>query len=248
MIGESIANLSLRRPRGSDVAKLARKLLNLPTAAERTAQLLTDPDCRVALDVGCGGASNLTALRPRIMTVGVDGHAPALALSRSRDAHDHYVHADILKSNLTELTERAGVEKFDLVTLIGVIEHVPKRIGFKLLERCEELSCKYVLVETPNGFVPQGPEFGNEFQRHLSGWFQHDFEGSGYDVYGTTGTKYLRGYGAQKKWDLPGVITLDFLLARALFAHRWPRHAFNLIAIKDVRGVAARLPWNGNVA
>src|SRR6185295_2148371 len=106
--------------------------------------------------------------------------------------------------------------KFDLVTLYDVIEHLPKKQGFDLLEKCEELSSKYVLLQTPNGFLEQGPEFGNEHQRHLSGWFPHDFEGLGYKVYGTTGTKYLRGYGAGPKRDFFGWGACDILLGGLL--------------------------------
>jgi hypothetical protein len=92
----------------------------------------------------------------------------------------------------------------------------------------------------PHGFVEQGPEFGNEFQRHLSAWFIHDFEGLGYKVYGTTGTRYLRGYMAGPKYSFPGCIILDELLTLLLRINTHPRHAFNLVAIKDVRGVSAR--------
>ena len=57
--------------------------------------------------------------------------------------------------------------------------------------------------------MPQGPEFGNEFQRHHSGWFIHEFEGRGYTVHGTTGTRYLRGYMAEPRWNFPGCLLLD---------------------------------------
>ena len=59
-------------------------------------------------------------------------------------------------------------------------------------------------------------------------------------MYGTTGTKYLRGYMAGPKYNFRGAGICDILLTRALRAHVRPKHAFNLVATKDVRGVAAR--------
>ena len=83
-------------------------------------------------------------------------------------------------------------------------------------------------------------EFGNEYQRHCSGWFIHEFEGHGYTVHGTTGTRYLRGYMAGPRYGFPGCLLLDEALTLVLRINRKPKHAFNLLAVKDVRGVPAR--------
>ena len=156
-----------------------------------------------------------------------------------------------LNSFSKELSEeRHNTSKFKItgevkipISPLSVIldEHLPKSKGYEILERCEQLTSKYIILETPNGFVEQGPEFGNEFQRHLSGWFIHDFEGRGYRVHGTLGTRYFRGYAGGAKYDFPGCILLDEMLTLFLRVNRSPRHAFNLVAIKDVRGVPARL-------
>jgi hypothetical protein len=170
-------------------------------------------------------------------------HEEAIKEAKSLNAHDYYIVADVLEDDLGSILSAHGLsnEKFDLITLYGVIEHFPKKLGYELLERCEKLTNKYILLETPNGFVEQGPEYGNEHQRHLSGWFPHDFEGLGYKVYGTTGTKYLRGYAAGMKYDFKYAPHCDLILAKLLRVDRTPKHAFNLVAIKDVRGVPARL-------
>jgi hypothetical protein len=223
------------------IGLLVGRAFGLPSAHAYTAELVNGGEVGCALDIGCGSDSHLMAFRPRIRTVGVDAFDDAIRSAQQRDVHDAYVSCDILKEDLPGLLSQLGGERFDLVTLYGVIEHLPKRAGFELLERCEQLTEKFVLVETPNGFQEQGPEFGNEHQRHLSGWFPHDFEGLGYKVYGTTGTKYLRGYAAGPKYNFKGCLSVDHLLARLLRAHRNYRHAFNLIAVKDVRGVPARL-------
>ena len=114
------------------------------------------------------------------------------------------------------------------------------RLGFELLEKCERLTCKYIMVITPNGFLEQGPEFGNEFQRHLSGWFAHDFESIAYTVHGSC-TKILRGYAFRPRYNFPGALKCDAVLAWLLRVDKNHHRAFSLIAIKDIRAVPARL-------
>lgn len=209
--------------------------------ADFTAELFASGEVKRALDVGCGQYSHLSRFRPKIMTVGVDAHPEAIKTAERNRVHDAYLEADILKDDVLEtLASKGFSEPFDLVSLYGVIEHLPRHLGLKILERCESLTKKYVILETPNGFVPQGPEFGNPFQRHLSGWFVHDFQSLGYSVFGTTGTRYFRGYMAETTLSFPGGLFMEELATLLLRINRKPKHAFNLVAIKDVRGVQAR--------
>ena len=220
---------------------ILHRLIGISQAGDYTKEFVKRSDCAFALDVGCGGFSDLSRFRPQITTVGIDVFPAAVNEARANGSHDHYVVADILNESTDDVLSKFDGRKFDLVMLYDVIEHLPKKDGYELLEKCEQLTSKYVLLKTPNGFVEQGPEFGNEHQRHLSGWFPHDLEGLGYKVYGTSGTKYLRGYAAGPKYDFPGWMMCDIILARLLRVHKHPKRAFNLIAVKDVRGVPARL-------
>jgi len=217
--------------------------LGLPSVDDYTRRIIEKGDCEVAVDIGCGVSSPLTKFRPRIRTIGLDAHTVDVA--RKNGVHDEYVVADIARMSadeiLTRVGEVAGTRKIDLITLYGVIEHLPKWEGWKLLEKCELLTSKYILLETPNGFVEQGPEFGNQYQRHLSGWFPSDFIGLGYEVHGTSGTRYVRGYMGEPRLRLPGLAAFDMLvLSRLLLSNRLPQHAFNIVAVKDLRGVPAR--------
>jgi hypothetical protein len=222
--------------------KQMRAALRPYSVADYTRRLIEGAHCQLAADIGCGRSSYLTAFRPKLRTVGVDAFAESIEIARKNNVHDEYIVADVLKEEPQSLLQKfRELGSFDLIALYGVIEHVPKRVGFELLERCEKLTSKYIILETPHGFVEQGPEFGNEFQRHLSGWFIHDFEGLGYKVYGSTGTRYLRYYAAGPKYDFPGCILFDEFLTLILRINNHPRHAFNLVAIKDVRGVPPRL-------
>jgi hypothetical protein len=233
-----------RQRRGAAGRWLAERL-GVPGVAEYTRRAVEAAGCQTGLDLGCGVSSHLTALRPKLKTFGVDADAGSIAESQSLDVHDGYAVADIVAQPLDELREwlyaATGHDRFDVVTAYGVIEHLTKRDGWMLLEKCEALANKLVILETPNGFVPQGPEFGNRLQRHLSGWFPSDFRGVGYQVIGTCGTRYLRGYMGQPRIAMPGTLLFDqIVLGRVLRSGRNPQHAFNLAAIKDVRGVPAR--------
>jgi len=219
--------------------------LRLPTVKDRLAKLVGKGECSTALDIGCGIASHLSVFRPGLTTFGIDASLESLEVARHRGVHDHYLHADLMKLSaeqiLAETRRQTGIEIFDLVTAFGVIEHFPKHSGWELLRKCEQLTSKYVVIDTPNGFLEQGPEYNNPYQRHLSGWFVHDFEGLGFTVSGDEGTKYLRGYMGEPRYPIPGCRLFDFVvLSRLLQADKNPQHAFSLVGIKDVRGVPAR--------
>ena len=230
----------------TSVFNALNRVVGLPEPVDYVKGLINTGEIELALDFGCGFSSHLTQFRPTIQTVGIDGHAEALDASKASQAHDFYVLSDILELSLDEIQDHleaaTGRRQVDLVTAFGSIEHLPKSAGWRLLDRFEQLTKKFIVIDTPNGFVAQGPEFGNPYQRHLSGWYPVDFEGLGYKVHGSAGTRYLRGYMGEKKIPLPGILGLDSILARILFANRFSRHGFNLTAIKDVRGVAARYP------
>lgn len=223
-----------------NMKRILKRIFALPNAQDHTERLISTGKVHRALDVGCGENSHLSKFRPNIWTAGIDACESAIAKSKARNLHDAYLVEDILHTEDSTLVTKLG-GKFDLVTLYGVIEHLPKRQGFALLEQCEAMTQRFVLLETPNGFVPQGAEFGNEHQRHHSGWFAHDFIGLGYDVFGTTGMKFFHGYAGEFRWNFPCISVLDAALAYVLRANVNHNFAFNLLAIKDVKGVPARL-------
>lgn len=218
-----------------------REILRPKNASDFTAGLIAGDEVQSAIDIGCGCNSHLSQFRLKILTIGIDSDLVSIRLSKERGLHDHYVQANILTEDIGSLLEKVGLpRKADLVGLYGVIEHLPRHLGFELLRACEAITNKYVILETPHGFVPQGPEYGNPHQRHLSGWYVHDFEALGYTVHGTTGTKYFRGYMAEPTLSFPGGTICEELATLLLRINSRPQHAFNLLAIKDVRGVPAR--------
>ena len=227
----------MTRPLGVYVERAVR----LPRLSRYARALVDrcDPEALV-VDLGCGDRSPVRSFIGGRALVGVDSQSFVLERARRSGTHDEFVQADLLDA-LNAVEQTLAGREVQLVCLLHVIEHLPKRVGFEVLERAEALTSRFVLVDTPNRFLPQGPEYGNAHQRHLSGWFDHDFIGLGYDVHGTAGTRYLRGYAGEPRIPVRGGESVDFVLARALWIERFPRHAYNLTAYKDVRGVPARL-------
>jgi hypothetical protein len=229
--------------RGKLGAFLSRNL-GTQTVFDLTSKLISEnSDIQIALDIGSGESSHLSKFRPHIKTIGLDAHT--IEIAKKNNQHDYYIMADIIEMSVEHIQDKlykiAGVDKVDLVTMYGVIEHFPKYDAWEILKKVEMVSKRFVLLETPNGFVPQGPEYGNPYQRHLSGWFPHDFSGLGYTVYGSYGTRYMRGYMGEPRIKFPGARLLDdIVLTRVLFCKKFPQHAFNITAIKDLKGVQAK--------
>lgn len=138
---------------------------------------------KTGLDIGCGEGSPLTALRGLgFKSTGIDIDAKSIEQARAKDVHDEYMLGDFMTMDLQAT--------FDVIVLSHVIEHFDRDTGWRVLQRLEQLGARLLYVETPNGFIEQTDYDGNPFQRHLSGWFPHDFESRGYTVYGS-GPKWL---------------------------------------------------------
>lgn len=73
----------------------------------------------------------------------------------------------------------------DTIFLLDVIEHLEKEDGLKLLQDCERVARRQIVIFTPLGFVPQQYEegdvdawgfHGGGWQTHRSGWTPEDFD------------------------------------------------------------------------
>ncbi|MGB1225737.1 MAG: hypothetical protein ACPHCN_16570 [Mycobacterium sp.] len=76
----------------------------------------------------------------------------------------------------------------DVITMLDVIEHLPKQAGEKRLREAIRAASLGVVVATPYGWHPQAPEDSpwpedkanpNPYQAHLSGWEPREFEAAG---------------------------------------------------------------------
>lgn len=66
-------------------------------------------------------------------------------------------------------------DDYDLILLIDVIEHMDKEDGMTFLKKMISKS-RNVIIGTPKGFTDQDDVFGNELERHRSGWLPSDFK------------------------------------------------------------------------
>jgi len=95
-----------------------------------------------------------------------------------------------IKTDLLNLTSVVSPSDFNIVSLIDVIEHLPKDVGITSLKKILDEKPKAFLVFTPQGFMPQHAEaedawgFNSETQQeHLSGWDIEDFENLGFQEF-----------------------------------------------------------------
>jgi methyltransferase family protein len=181
------------------------------------------------LDVGCGRSSVLSELPPVKRSVGLEAHLPALEESRRKGLHHEYVQGDARTADFPD-------GAFDAVLMMDLIEHLDRDEGNALLDRAERIANAKVIVFTPNGFIPQEEYDDNPLQVHRSGWSVDDFHARGYAVYGLFGLKELRGERSVAR--RPHLVTKPLLSLSAPVVLRRPRHAFQLLAVRDAGGEA----------
>jgi ubiquinone/menaquinone biosynthesis C-methylase UbiE len=185
-------------------------------------------NCNTVLDLGCGSNSSVNYCDVSF-SVGVDLFDPYLQESKNKMLHNQYIKADIRK---VEFQPQA----FDAVIFLEVLEHLTKDDGYRLLKKMETWARKKIIITTPNGYLTQNVYDSNPFQRHVSGWTSKELEKLGFKVYGMKGWKKLRGckgiieHKPAFLWEIFSDITQKI-------TYRCPKKAFQLFAIKNIRGV-----------
>jgi len=131
------------------------------------------------LDVTCGLAFKSKFI-PAQIRVGVDIF----------EEYFKHIETDVqyvtVKYDVRRLGEIFMPKSFDLVIGCDIIEHLEKEEGAPLLDQCETIARKAVIIETPKGFSPQDIDIlgygGHDWQTHRSGWEIEEFEQRGYKV------------------------------------------------------------------
>lgn len=76
--------------------------------------------------------------------------------------------------NVDVMSLLKSFRNYDLVLAVDVIEHLTRQDGIKMLSSVDN----HYIVSTPNYWLPQGADFGNKHERHVSQWSREDFANS----------------------------------------------------------------------
>ena len=186
--------------------------------------------CRTVLDLGCGTSPYVGECAGVEKVIGVDA-----SYESCRSAKKVHKYERVVQSVLPGLPFKA--RSVDCVTMLQVVEHLPKETALALIEEAETLARHRVIITTPNGFVEQEEFDDNPFQRHLSGWTIADFEERGYTVWGLEGLKIARK--KQSADMLPPQQILSLITSFGIFESyikTRPQSAFQLMAVKQLNG------------
>jgi hypothetical protein len=188
---------------------------------------LGEEDILSVLELGCGVHSYLSTLKTRPYSIGVDIYEPS-----ARKAQEKGVYDEVHIMDARDIASRFPEKSFDCVMAMDFIEHLNKTDGLKLLSMIEKIARKKIILYTPNGFLEQGEEYGNPWQRHLSGWSAEEMISRSFRVTGWGGLKAIRP---------------QFLITRKpvffwrfvqwltnLYVHTHPKRAFQILCVKDL--------------
>ena len=184
--------------------------------------------CRNALDLGCGAEPYLGECDSIENVIGVDG-----SYQSCRSARHALKYASVVQAVLADLPFRE--RSVDAVTLLQVVEHLPKDVASDLIVGAERLARRKIIITTPNGFVRQEAYDENPLQEHLSGWTIEDFQERGYTVWGMEGPKAARRKESAELLFPQRLLSVlnSFALCEGYLQTR-PQHAFQLFAVKTV--------------
>ena len=135
---------------------------------------------RVIIDIGCG-ISPQKIIRPKVHIL-VEPFIEYVQRILDRRSFENFVYLNTTGEEALKLFLDKSV---DSIFMLDFIEHIDKDAGFNLLQQCERVAKKQIIVFTPLGFFPQ--EYienrkdlwgmnGGLFQEHKSGWDIEDFE------------------------------------------------------------------------
>jgi hypothetical protein len=131
------------------------------------------------LDVACGLSLKSQYIDADVR-VGVDIYRPYLERIEASVPFAKVLY------DVRKLDEVFVERSFDLVIMLDIIEHLEKDESLALMKTAEKIAKVAVIVETPDGFIPQNIDIwghgGDEWQTHRCGWEKAELEGMGYQV------------------------------------------------------------------
>jgi len=122
---------------------------------------------KTVLDIGFGRGKYGFLIKEYYPEIKVDGLEvfKDYVKPMHKEIYDKVIVGDIFASE---------IPKYDLYLIVDVIEHWDKEKAHTLLEKLTKMG--KVLVSTPRSVGPQGAEYGNIWETHVSQWGGDDFE------------------------------------------------------------------------
>ncbi len=191
---------------------------------------------RTVLDLGCGEGDLMEGISSgeNWRITGVELYQEAWEESIRKG-----IYKKVVRSSITDLPGTVLGNKFDIVFLSQVIEHLKKKDGETALKIWEGLAKKRIIISTPVGFIKFSPieaiEVDNPLQKHLSGWSPSEFTKRGYVVRGQ-GVRFIYGVtGLARRFPtlLPFWSFVAFLFAPIVYF--MPQFGLYMIAWKDLK-------------
>ena len=134
---------------------------------------------KTVLDVACGLSLKSQYIDASVR-VGLDIYRPFLEKINSKVGYIP-INADCMDLDKLFLSN-----SFDLVLLLDIVEHLKKEKALKLINMAESIAKVAVIIETPNGYIPQNIDIwgqgGDDYQTHRSSWAPEEFSIRGYNV------------------------------------------------------------------
>lgn len=127
------------------------------------------------VDVGMGKGDNgrlIKTVNPKCRIIGIDIHLPTIdsAVEHLGDIYDW-----VMCDDVRELVGgHWSTHSSDVLLMGDVIEHMTKEEGYEVLRRAYPFF-KYIIVNTPLGFLEQSAINNNPHEEHISGWYLHSF-------------------------------------------------------------------------
>jgi SAM-dependent methyltransferase len=137
-----------------------------------------DLDDMVVLDVGCGYGEWGFFIRTRKAgfpyMIGVDIWLPHLKKLCNLEVYNELLQVKIPHVPFKE-------KSIDVSLACEILEHLPKSVGYQLLEELERISRRLIIVSYPLSW-PQEEIYGNPYEKHISEWQPRELIKYGYKV------------------------------------------------------------------
>lgn len=137
------------------------------------------------LDLGCGnGVAGEVFKNDKFRSfVGVDNFRKYIDICKESGNYICLSASDIRNFKIQK-------NKYDIILLLQVIEHLTKKEAINIINRCKRAAVKKVIISTPNGECEQEVYDDNPLQAHKSVWEPSDLKRLNLVVYGQ-GFKYI---------------------------------------------------------